>query len=101
MPQTAMIDINPGPTFSPNPLNVGKNTVISWRNNDAKPHWPTPKPAAGQPVVNNAWMDYQIPGKLPDQPAPTSIQTVNFGDAGTYTYVDALNPTKEASIVVT
>jgi plastocyanin len=105
MPQTAMIDINPGQpnaSFSPNPLGVGKNTVISWRNNDTQhPHWPTPAPAAGQPVVNNAWMDFQIPAKLPNEPAPTSIQTVNFADAGTYDYVCALHPNEKGSIVVT
>ncbi len=104
MSQTAIIAINPGApnaTFSPNPENVGTGTVISFRNNDSKAHWPTPAPAAGQPVVNNAWMDFQIPGKLPNQPAPVGIQQVSFSAAGTYHYVCALHPHEKGSIVVT
>ena len=62
--------------FTPSTLTVAVGDIIYWRNNDSNPHWPAP-------IVNGViqptnWMDYQIPGKLPDQPAPTSQQAVSF-----------------------
>ncbi len=108
MAQTYIIAINksgkptgqPQVTFNPPSQTVNAGDVIYWRNNDSAPHWPAP--TAGE---KNDWMDFQIPGKLPDQPAPTSQQAVTFG-AGTkgtkrtVQYYDANDPASKGEIVV-
>ena len=86
--------------FTPPSLSVNAGDVIYWRNNDSAPHWPAPK--AGQ---QDDWMDYQIPGKQKDQPAPTSQQAVTFaaGDKGTkqtVQYYDVKDPASTGEIVV-
>jgi hypothetical protein len=45
-------------------------------------------------------MDAPIPGKLPDQPAPTSQQTLTFSGATTVVYVCALHPEETGTIVI-
>jgi plastocyanin len=106
MAQTAMIDIDalsgappgtPQAEFKPQNITVAVGDVIYWRNNDSKAHWPT---TSATPIVNDAWMDYQIPGKLHGQPAPTSQQAVSFGTAGTYHYVCGLHHGETGTIVV-
>ena len=77
MAQTWIISIDktgappgqPQVKFTPNPLGVNAGDVIYWRNNDSVGHWPAPKTGS-----KTDWMDFQIPGKLADQPAPTSQQ---------------------------
>jgi plastocyanin len=81
--------------FNPQSLTVAAGDQINWRNNTATPHWPAPK---GKP--KDTWMDYQIPGKLPGQPAPTSQQTLTFGAAMTVDYVCALHPEETGTITV-
>jgi plastocyanin len=93
----------PQARFNPQSLTVAAGDIIYWRNNDGIPHWPAPS------VANKtSWMDFQIPGKLPDQPAPTSQQAVSFSPPPNnqppqiiYTYVCALHPDETGSITAT
>jgi plastocyanin len=98
MSQTYSISIDQAPgqtnaTFNPQNLAISVGDIVFWRNNTSSPH--QPKPPGG---ANNAWVD-EIPGKLPDQPAPTSRQ-VTFGDTGTYNYVCAFHSQETGSIAV-
>jgi plastocyanin len=101
MPQTQMISIDEDrgkgtAVFNPSSLNAAAGDMINWRNNTSSPHWPAPK---GKP--KDTWMDAEIPGKLPDQPAPTSQQALSFSGATTVEYVCALHPEETGTIVVT
>ena len=82
-------------TFTPAIQEVAAGDLVNWRNNTATPHWPAPK---YQPA--NTWMDAAIPGKLPDQPAPTSQQTLSFSAAMTIDYVCALHEGETGTIKV-
>ncbi len=77
MPKTCIISIDDKPgqdfaVFSPQSLTVAAGDLINWRNNTSKAHRLVLK---AKPEVT--WVD-EIPGKLPDQPAPTSQQGVSF-----------------------
>jgi plastocyanin len=99
MPTTLMIDIvtgQSGDQFQPQTLNAAPGDLINWRNNTSSAHWPGP---ANGP--RDAWMDAEIPGKLPDQPAPTSSQTLSFSAAGRYAYIDSLHSNMTGTIVIT
>jgi plastocyanin len=102
MPRTWKISIDQVPgqslaVFNPASLPVAVGDLIFWSNNTADPHWPSP---AGKP--KDFWFDAEIPGKLPDQPAPTSSQ-ISFASAGPppVSYVCALHPQMTGEIVVT
>ena len=107
MAQTWIISIDktgappgqPQVKFTPDPLGVNAGDVIYWRNNDSVGHWPAPKTGS-----KTDWMDFQIPGKLADQPAPTSQQAVTFaGQKGTtqpVQYYDANDPASTGTINV-
>jgi len=103
MAQTWMISIDEQPgqalaAFNPKSLSVAAGDTINWRNNTRDPHWPAPQ---GKP--KDTWMDAEIPGKLPDQPAPTSQQTLSFGavtQPTTFEYVCALHEGETGTIVV-
>ncbi|HZS46508.1 MAG TPA: plastocyanin/azurin family copper-binding protein [Blastocatellia bacterium] len=84
----------PQAAYDPPSQTVTAGDIIYWRNNDDIPHWPAPNAQS-----ETAWMDYQIPGKLQGQPAPTSQQAVSFSAAGTYNYVCALHPDETGTIV--
>jgi plastocyanin len=101
MPRTWKISIDqaPGQTpaaFNPASLPVSAGDTIFWSNNTADPHWPAPSPG----VPRDTWFDAEIPGKLPDQPAPASSQ-LTFASAATVSYVCALHPQMTGEIVVT
>jgi len=85
----------PQAVFNPQSQTVTAGDVVYWRNNDDIAHWPAPNAQS-----STAWMDYQIPGKLHGQPAPTSQQAVSFGAKGTINYVCALHPDETGVIVV-
>jgi plastocyanin len=98
-PQTWTIKIEQAPgqtpaTFNPSSLTVAPGDLIFWSNHTSDPHWPAP---AGQ--AESTWFEYQIPGKLPGQPAPTSPQ-ISFASATTISYVCALNPQMTGTITV-
>jgi plastocyanin len=104
MAQTWIIAINkvshrksgqPRATFKPESQTVAVGDIISWRNNDSVPHWPAPSVAG-----KTDWMDFQIPGKKKNQPAPTSQQALSFSAATTVTYVCALHPDETGTIIV-
>ena len=100
MAQTHIIAIDPQPgqssaKFNPPSLTVAAGDIIYWRNNCDSPHWPAPSVAG-----KTNWMDYQIPAKLPGQPAPTSQQAVSFSAAATVTYLCALHPSETGTIIV-
>ena len=95
MAQTCIIAIDNG-QFTPQSQTVAPGDIIYWRNNDSHPHWPAPSVAG-----KTNWMDFQIPGKLPGEPAPTSQQAVSFAAKATVTYVCALHPDETGTIDVT
>jgi len=84
-----------GAAFDPQSLTVAAGDIIYWRNNTDCPHWPAPK---GKP--RDSWMDAEIPGKLPGEPAPTSQQGLTFSGATTVEYVCALDPDMTGTIIV-
>jgi len=103
-PQTVMIDINKSPgqqnaTFHPDPITIGANVVLAWRNNDSQDHWPGP-------VANpKGWLDDPIAGKLPHEPAPTSDGIAFPAGATpttstTYAYVCAYHSQERGTIIV-
>jgi plastocyanin len=103
MAQTWMISIDeqPGQTqaqFNPQSLTIANGDVVFWRNNTSQPH--QPKPAGGD---DDAWME-EIPGKLPDQPAPTSRQVtfaLSTGEtSATFNYTCAFDETMTGAITV-
>ena len=100
MPKTCMIDIDdkPGQTFAeftPQSLTVAAGDLINWRNNTSNPHRLVLK---SHPEMT--WVD-ELPGKLPDQPAPTSQQGVSFsGPTPTpVDYVCAFHPEETGTII--
>lgn len=109
MAQTWMISIDEQPDqmhaqFNPQSLTIANGDCVFWRNNTSQPH--QPKPAGG---ADDAWMD-EIPGKLPDQPAPTSRE-VTFALAtgaqgnptetsATFAYVCAFDETMTGTVTV-
>jgi plastocyanin len=101
MPTTRMIDIvqdgGQPARFDPQNLSAAPGDLINWRNNTSEAHWPGPKNGP-----RDAWMDAEIPGKLPDQPAPTSQQTLSFSAAMTnpVQYICALHPDMTGTITV-
>jgi plastocyanin len=99
MPQTWKISIDEAPgqpgVFNPSSLTVAAGDLIFWSNDTSDAHWPAP---AGQP--EDTWFSYQIPGKLPDQPAPASPQ-ISFPSATQVNYVCALHPQMTGVIIVT
>ncbi|HVG18087.1 MAG TPA: hypothetical protein VNI02_03475 [Blastocatellia bacterium] len=108
MAQTCMITIDkvencppgqPQAAFDPQNLTTTAGTIITWCNNTSSPHWPAPKDQNGN-VSKTAWMDAEIPGKLFDQPSPTSQQGLSFSKATTVNYVCALHPEEVGTITV-
>lgn len=104
MAQTCMININavagseePEAAFTPQTLNANAGDVISWCNNTGDKHWPAP--VINGAVVNDGWMDAPIPGKLPDEPPPTSQQNISFAAGGVYNYACALHPNEQRSSI--
>lgn len=100
MPQTCMITIDEKPDeelaeFNPQTQTVKAGDIVNWCNNTCIPHWPAPK---DQP--KDTWMDAEIPGKLPDEPPPTSQQQLSFAGAMTVDYVCALHPEETGTIIV-
>lgn len=103
MAQTWMVSIEeqPGQTqaqFNPQSLTIANGDVVFWRNNTSQPH--QPKPVGGD---DDAWME-EIPGKLPDQPAPTSRQVtfaLSTGEtSATFNYTCAFDATMTGTITV-
>ena len=101
MAQTWIIAINRKPaqplaTFSPQSQTVAAGDIIYWRNNDEQAeHHIGPLNGA-----KDAWWDYPLPEKLQGKPAPTSQQAVSFSAATTITYVCALHPGEQGTIIV-
>ncbi|HLA61322.1 MAG TPA: hypothetical protein VK626_03670 [Nitrospiraceae bacterium] len=93
------IDRQPGQAlaaFNPPSQTVKAGDVIYWRNNDEQAKHQV-KPINGP---DDAWWDFPISQKLPAQPAPTSQQAVSFSAAATVTYVCALHPNEQGTIIV-
>ena len=87
-----IIDINEaddsgGAVFVPDVEQAAVGDLVYWRNNTCEAHWPAPK---GGP--DDAWMDYPISSKLPDEPPPTSQQAITYGSATTVEYFCAEHP---------
>lgn len=102
MPKSCIISINdkPGQTFaefSPQSQTVAPGDLINWRNNTSKKHRLVLK---AKPEVT--WVD-EIPGKLPNQPAPTSQQGVSFSKPTTpglpVQYMCAFHPEEIGEII--
>ncbi len=91
--QERIIDINSvfteGSVFSPKNQEATAGDLVYWRNNTDEPHRPAPKDGPG-----DAWMDYPIPDKLPDEPPPCSQQAVTYGSATTVEYYCAEHPNR-------
>lgn len=101
MAQTWIIAIDrlPGQAlakFNPASQTVAAGDIVYWRNNDEQAEHQI-KPLVG---AKDAWWDYPLPEKLQGKPAPTSQQAVSFSAAATITYVCALHPTEQGTIVV-
>jgi plastocyanin len=108
MAQTWMVSIDEQPDqtqaqFNPQSLTIANGDCVFWRNNTSQPH--QPKPVNGDA---DAWME-EIPGKLPDQPAPTSRQVTFAADTGPdgkpiatppFDYVCACDETMTGSITI-
>jgi plastocyanin len=89
----------PEAAFTPQNQAANVGDLIYWCNTTSDPHWPAP--VIGGSVVEDSWMDYAIPGKLPNEPAPTSQQAVSFSSAGTYNYACAIHQEERGTITVT
>jgi plastocyanin len=87
MANTCIISIDPSADpscaeFNPRTLTAAKGDLIYWRNNTSQSHKLVLK--ANPSVV---WIE-QIPGKLPNEPAPTSQKAITFNAATAATGID-------------
>jgi plastocyanin len=97
MPNSYLIAIDETPgqayaQFTPRTLTVAAGDVINWRNNTSRAHKLVLR---SNPSV--VWVE-MIPGKLPDQPAPTSQKGVTFGAASASTGIDYMCATHTQEI---
>lgn len=87
-----------GAAFNPQNQTVSAGDVIYWRNNTPDQHQPAP--IINGNISPSAWMDTPIPGKLPDEPPPTSQQGVSFSGATKVNYACALHPNEKGTLTV-